>query len=694
MQNDYFCIIICNKGEVPTASPCVKNLSEMKKLILTIIMAAAAQTPAAMASHLSFPSDALGRGYHDRPWLRYEAEPDLCSDWQGEMLLPPVPFSQIPLQAEASRRCALTLASDGDFVEWKCSREADGLSLRFSLPDSHDGTGLKGSLALYAGGEKLADIALDSYWAWQYTSVANTSEKYPDNTPSDSKFARMRFDEVYVRLPRPIAGGETFRLVKEDGSDTPYTVDFVELEKIPAPVAFEDIEGEKVLFDGSEALATVINRSAGKTVYIPEGTYNVPRRVSITVPGVKVVGAGMWYTTLFFNASSDSRSTYSQRGFESYCDGIVLQGFSMNTVNNKRYFENNPAYQVGKALQGSFGSGSVIRDVRADHFECGGWIADYAGAASRGLTVEHCRFRNNYADGFNLCSGTTGARVSHCSFRNNGDDDMAVWSTGNVAADNVYEYNTAENNWRASSCAIYGGRSNSARNLYIADPMEEGLHVNGEFQGTGFEGVTSVSQVTVERAGIKGGTPGQHGGFWGSACPAIHVRGGYHIAVRDVEFSDIDIIDSGYRAFGISSNSGKSVTGLKIRNLHVDGVSDNGWALYVDPSAVGSGSYEKVSTVNCTEPAIGNGSTRFTLTGDDSGTGSLTDDCQALSLTVCGRTVSLDNAAPGTVLTAFYPDGQVAASAVASGQSVSLTLPGNGLYIVSDGSRTAKVAAF
>lgn len=627
----------------------------MKKIICNIALAATAfsVTPA-LAQCLSFPSDELKRGYYDRPYLRYEAEPDMCLTCAGEFLYPPIPYSQVPLQAEASRQCALSLLKDGDFVEWRCEREADGLSLRFSLPDSPDGTGQKGTLALYAGSEKLADITIDSYWAWQYTTVANTTDKYPDNTPADSKFARMRFDEVYIRLPRAIAEGERFRIVKEDGSDIPYTIDFVELEKIPAPVTFDDIEGEKVMFDGSVALATLINRSSGKTVYIPEGTYNVPRRINISAANVRIVGAGMWYTTLYFNASSDNRSTFSQRGFESNSDGLLFQGFSMNTANNKRYFDNNPSNQVGKAFQGSLGSGSVIRDVRADHFECGGWIADYSGKASRDLTVEYCRFRNNYADGFNFCSGTTGARLSHCSFRNNGDDDMAVWSTGTVAADNVYEFNTGENNWRASSCALYGGRDNTARNLYIADPLEEGLHVNGEFQGTGFAGTTRVSDVTIERAGDKNGTPGEHGGFWGSSCPALHVRGGYFLEVKDVLISDVDIYDSRYRAFGISSNSGKAVTNLNIKNLHVDGVADNEWALYVDSSAVGNGTYENVTTENCTEPAIGNGSRRFTLTDIGSGIESIPDDLDAAS---DGAIIPLFNMAGREIRLHLLPSG-------------------------------------
>ena len=98
---------------------------------------------------------------------------------------------------------------------------------------------------------------------------------------------------------------------------------------------------------------------------------------------------------------------------------------SINTANNKRYYRNNPSFQVGKGLNGSWGESSRVTDVRIDHFRCGAWIT-----GAHNLTVEHCRFRNNYADGINLTNNSTGCVVSHCSFRNNGDDDMAFVEYG------------------------------------------------------------------------------------------------------------------------------------------------------------------------------------------------------------------------------------------------------------------------
>ena len=172
----------------------------LKNLILSIsvIPVGALHVSAAMVT-----VDELQRGYYDRPYLRYEAEPGECSGI-NEYLLPPVPYSQLPLQAEASNLTAARLSSKGDKVEWICRGDADALTLRFSIPD-----GSKAPLALLVDGKKVADIELDSHWSWQYIPVTSQS-KHPDKDPSGDKFARMRFDEVAILLPEIIREGSIF----------------------------------------------------------------------------------------------------------------------------------------------------------------------------------------------------------------------------------------------------------------------------------------------------------------------------------------------------------------------------------------------------------------------------------------------------------------------------------------------------
>lgn len=550
---------------------------------------------------VNFTTDELQRGYIDRPYSRYEAEPNKCVS-NVEFLLPPEKYSQQPLQAEASNLTAISLVSAEDYVEWTAENNGRGLTLRFSLPDSQDGQGIKGGFNLIVNGVKRQEIQVDSYWAWQYTTIANTSEKYPDNTPSDDKFARMRFDEVYVLLDETIKTGDKIKFTKADDNELAYTVDFIELEDVPEPVKFTDItDSNKVEYDFSTPFAQFVSANGGKTIFIPEGWVNVSRPVNITTPGTKIIGAGMWYTTVYFSASSDDRSTYSSRGFHCSVDDCSLMGLTINTKNNKRYYKNNSAYQVGKGLNGSWGSNGYIKDVRIDHFECGGWIT-----GAKNLTVEYCRFRNNYADGINLANNSSNCKVSHCSFRNNGDDDMASWSTGNFATNNEYSYNTAENNWRASSLGFFGGKNQRAHHIAIFDAMEAGARVNCDFDGTGFadEGQIYLSDISIYRCGSPSGTPGTVGGFWGSADASVELNTGWAYDLKNVRVENIDIYNSRHDAVGINANSGKKVINLELHNINIHGVDNYRYGVYIGTSVVGNGHYSNIKGEDVVEPII------------------------------------------------------------------------------------------
>ncbi len=518
----------------------------------------------------TFVEDAMERGYHTRPYDRYEAEPSYC---QTNGIFLETTDDQRELQSEASHQQALQLINKGDYVSWQVAKAGAGLTIRFSLPDSDDGKGTKGILAVYAGDEHIANLTLDSYWAWQYTAAGGT---YPDNTPGEGKMIRMRFDETHILLPKAISAGAELRLVKADDNNVPYTIDFVELEDVPAPVLFEDIaDDNKVLFDPvkDKYLNSFIAANAGKTIYVPAGKHEVTVRMNINNDNTKLIGAGIWYTELYFSASSDERSTHNQRGIEANASNIVLEGFFINTINNKRYYNNDSRFQVGKGLMGSWGSNSVIRNCWIEHFECGGWIATYSGGESKNLLIEHCRFRNNYADGINLCQGSTNNTVQHCSFRNNGDDDMASWSVGQECSGNTYAYCTAENNWRASSLGFFGGKNQTGHHIAIYDGLESGVRVNADFNGTGFsaEGQIYLHDISIVHCGCVGGSRGTSGDFWGNQQGAFNIGEGSNYVVQNVLIEDIDIIASRSMGIYMRSGSGKRLHNIALHNIHVQG---------------------------------------------------------------------------------------------------------------------------
>ncbi|MDR2684655.1 MAG: T9SS type A sorting domain-containing protein [Prevotellaceae bacterium] len=547
----------------------------MKKLLLILTFFLPLS---AMAQSVDFSEDDnRQRGYYTRPYLRYEAEAGECVQKcvTNGVILPPT-YNQNAVQSEASNQTAVQLVEQGDFVQWTNEQAADGLTIRFSLPDSEQGTGMQGIVALYVNDNFVQNIMLDSYWAWQY--FTKTSTNHADNTPNaTTKFPRMRFDEVHILLANKIPANAEFQLVKVDNNSTPYTIDFVELENVPAPVLFSDITDDNKIAYNPEIdnnISTFINTNRGKTIYLPEGEYDISWALDIATPGTKIIGAGMWRTTIFFSASSDQYSTYSQRGFKFNAANLTLEGLSLNTINNKRYYNNNTSYQVGKGVfAGSACKNSIVRNVRSEHFECGAWID-----GADNLLVQNCRFTNNYADGINLSYGTKNSIVEYCSFRNNGDDDMATWSRSNrECSNNIFRYCTAEHNWRASSLGFFGGKQNQAYNIVIRDGLEAGFRVTCDFSGSPFsaDGYCQIHDISVYQSGSAAGSKGTTGDLWGSRCGAIHLNSANNYDLKNFYIYNIDLYNSKDNAIIINSGN-KSYSEVYLRDINVFGAKSNG----------------------------------------------------------------------------------------------------------------------
>ena len=615
----------------------------MKKYFLLPVLISAAFP--AMSQSIVFADDALGRGYVDRPYLRYEAEEGSVSAVGNVDFINAAPYDQALLASEASNLQAAQLTAAGSYVEWKLDADADALTIRFSLPDAADGSGTRQRLAVRSGSKTLGEIELDSYWAWQYTPKANVSEKYPDNTPDPSKFARMRFDEARLVLSETIAKGSVLRIERLSDSADPMTIDFVEAEMAGKPLTLSDIAGDnKVEFAGDgTALQAFINANPGKTIFIPAGRYEIPSQIEIRAEGTRLAGAGMWHTELFFSASSDNPRTYSRRGIVCSQNNCGVSDLSITTINNKRYYLNDASKQVGKGFMGSWGTGSSWSRVRVDHFECGAWVADYSGNSTNGLTVTDCRFRNNYADGINLCSGSANCVVRNCSFRNNGDDDMASWSTGNLAHDNLFDHNTAENNWRASSLGFFGGRNQSATNLAIYDAMENGARVNADFDGTGFakEGEILLKNISIRRCGTCQGAVGTQGDFWGNSQAGLKISAGYFYDVNNVTLEDIDLYDCRFEGVRIQSGAGKKVVNLTMRNISVNNQGDRGWAFHFFNGLQGNGTGENLTGTGCEEPLISPIPAGFDFNLEN-GIEDICDDTDPRAIAIAGGCVNAD----------------------------------------------------
>ncbi len=518
---------------------------------------------------LSAQSDGVARGATDMPYERYEAD---AGTYGGGAELRTAPdFDEANPAVEASDQRFVALPSDGSFVEWPVNDNARGVTLRFTLPDAPGGGGVEGSLDLFVNDALVETIDMTSYWAWQY---------YPNSDPNDepSTRPRMRFDEVHFLLDKGLSPGDVMRLEKTNGDAYEYGVDFVEIEAVPAalpqPAGYVSVEDFGATpDDGTDDLeafqeALVAAGRAGTGVYIPEGVFTLDNKLLFETSNIGFKGAGIWYTELFF-----SREEIFSGGILARASNVELSDFYLNTVNNQRFL--NGAYVIYKAFMGTYGEDSEIHDTWATHFEVGAWIAGYDPPypidVTQKLQFHHNRVRNNYADGINLCQGTSNSAVYQNNFRSNADDAMAVWPNNAFDApegiNNIFSYNTIENTHRAGGAALFGGDGHQIHHCIFKDGnASSGIRLTTDFSGFLFEDTENIR--IYENTIISCGTSTD---LFGAERGAIELYGPKSV-IRGISFENIDIVNAQRHAIQIGGSAEYDIT---FSNITIDGAGAN-----------------------------------------------------------------------------------------------------------------------
>jgi len=561
------------------------------------------------------------RGYYDAPYKRYEANAGQLSNGAS---VTSKSYIQADLQSEASDQQCVNLSATNATVQWTLTEAADGLVIRYSVPDGQTAT-----LGVYNGNTKITTLTLTSTWSWEYL----WSNGNPNNNGITNQNPRMRFDEVRYKLPAKIAASGTLKLVRESGN---VHVDFAEME--PVPTIITAPAGSVTYTGNGSDLQTFIDANGGKKIYVPSGVFNVNRELYFGVANTSLVGAGMWYTQINFTNTSSLNG-----GLRANAAGISFTDLYLTTNSASR----SNSY---KAINGVFTAASTIKNIWAEHFECGAWIAQYnvgGPAIADGFTLSHCRFRNNYADGINLCKGTANAIVEHCSFRNNGDDDQAIWSAdGLECINNTFRYNTSENCWRATGLAIYGGKNNKAYNLIIKDNLEAGIRVSNNFPGAPFnnDGSHEIHDITVSTCGTFNDT-------YNNPVAAIDIFSASNAGsqVKNVQLYNIDILDSRNDAISISKRSGDGIYNLSFKDITVNGTGKEfpnnnalnrnwgrGYFVLIAGSPAGNGTYCNMNYSN----RGGNATVNEELSAIGTFSWTQSTNCSSTSIAVTGVTVS------------------------------------------------------
>ena len=529
------------------------------------------------------------------PWTTYEAENMTISG--GKILGPD--YGHNTVASESSGRECVQLNGTGQYVQFTAQAAANSIVVRYSVPDTANGTGANYTISLYTNGVFAEKLPMTSMYSWRYGSYQFT------NNPSAGS-PRNFYDEVRTNNLK-INPGDVVRL-QVDGTDTGtnYDIDLVDLENVaPAlsqPAGYVSIVTQwgadpSGVSDSTSAFQTAAQQTTYQHIWIPPGSYLIQGTISIA-PNHTFQGAGMWYTTLIgnpavYNTTPTSRVIISGQG-----NNINLADFSaVGFLNHRGDSEPNDG------LVGSYGTGSSISRIWVEHTKVGGWIQN-----SQGLVVNGCRFRDTIADGINLNIGMQNTTVTNCTTRGTGDDCFAVWPTtsAGTCSGNVITFCTAQSPCFANGGAIYGGANNQIENCQFFDTTYgSGVLISTTF-GVGantFSPTTVVQSCDIVRCG--GYDPGYQ---WRGAlefCEDLNSGGTSGNNINGINLNNLNITNSA--SWGMTIRGSTTTLKNAIASAVIIPNSGQGYLGVVGLSAL-SGALGSLTVSNSVENSFNNAS--------------------------------------------------------------------------------------
>jgi hypothetical protein len=477
------------------------------------------------------------------PFFELEAE---NAAHNGVVIGPGRDYTTLP--SEASGRKAVQIKA-GQYVEFTLTGSANGISVRFSIPDTADGQGNTASLSVTVNGATIANLTLTSHFSWAYGT-------YPFTKNPSEGMPHHFYDETRALLKTTYPSGTKIRLVANT-QNIIYTIDLADFHTVPAPYSQPsgtdyvsvmdfgaDPTGQK---DSTSAInsAILFGESNKKTgVWIPSGTFLVTTR--FTYAGLVVRGAGPWYTIVkaTTNHGVGFHGNWPQKSQNQLYD------FAMSGDTNVRDDASIDS-GAGGALENA-----IIQNMWIEHTKCGMWLdGPFNALHATGLVI-----MNTYADGVNFHTGITNSVIEQSLIRNAGDDGLAMWSQGTPDTKNVFKFNTIQMPVLANGIAIYGGSDNSATDNYIADTICEGggLQASNRFGSVQLGGTTTFTRNTLVRTGSPNRPNAAHNG-------AMWYWAGDYAMSGNVDVSDIDIFDSSY--------AGITFWGSQMENVNFDHIT-------------------------------------------------------------------------------------------------------------------------
>ncbi|WP_169747117.1 malectin domain-containing carbohydrate-binding protein [Edaphobacter aggregans] len=458
------------------------------------------------------------------PFVSYEGEAGVLGGGATVVSLTTPPATEFTTpQLEASGRAFAQLTSTGQSVSWtnNTGHAITAINVRYSIPDAPNGGGITSTLDLYVNGTLRQALNVNSKQSWIYES--QNSYDGQSKTPSDGVPHKF-WDETHAFITgAAVEPGDTIMLQKDSANSAAfYNIDVVDLEAPPAPLTQP---ANSLSITDYGAVANNINvdsagpisrcmadaSSKGMSVWIPQGTFYLDTSINLRPNQITVEGAGMWYSTLYFNPPFP---------YTTHDNVLVPVSSTIRNLHIDGNATNNTqdAYAINMK-----GSNWLIDSVWIEHEGPGVWADGMNG------TVSNSRLDSLWADGINLNNGSgaqgndggTNLTALNNFIRGSGDDGMAINSAEDGTPQQTPMLNTTIINntivapWWANGIGVYGGTLDLVANNLVTDAVKEAGIGAGTFgpQGTPLQ-TAFISGNTILRGGSLG---------YGVRYPAINI---------------------------------------------------------------------------------------------------------------------------------------------------------------------------
>eukprot|EP00026_Physarum_polycephalum_P001623 Phypoly_transcript_01625.p1 GENE.Phypoly_transcript_01625~~Phypoly_transcript_01625.p1 ORF type:complete len:743 (+),score=112.87 Phypoly_transcript_01625:199-2427(+) len=484
------------------------------------------------------------------PYFEMEAE-DASSN--GVVIGPNRTYRSLP--SEAQGRKAVQISTTGQYVEFTLLSSSNAMVVRYSIPDSADGTGQTATLGLYVNGAATSSFTVTSKYSWIYGAYPYT------NVPSQG-LPHHFYDDVRVMFSETYPSGTKIKLAPVANGIT-FTIDVVSFYTVPAAYTMPSSGFLSVTSFGADSSGVAESTNAflncfsnatkqGLAVWIPKGKFLI--RKPFQTNNITIRGAGNWYSVLF----TDVQAGISFNGIIGGHPSVNVELYDFAIIGATTY-RNDSSHDWGVGNQFS---NSIFQNLWIEHTKVGFWMG--SNVQYTGVLISGCTVRNTMADGINLYRGATNALVEQCMVRNTGDDCLAIFpsSVGNTNC--TFRFNTVGLPMQANGIGVYGGTDSSVTDNVVYDVVVEGgaFQVGNRYDTIPLNGTTIFARNTA----IRGGANDRNGGM---RYGGIVVWPENSAIYTPVLFDTITLTDSMYSAILFATTH---ISNVFFRDIDVDTV--------------------------------------------------------------------------------------------------------------------------